>query len=636
MAANPYDQFDAQANPYDQFDAAPRQKLSEVPGPRRTWTQTGVEAVKNVPRSAMQFASGLYEAVTSPVETAKAVFDVAAGGLQNVVPKAVKDFVDQFDANPASAKRAVDAANAFGGFYKDRYGDIDKLKNTLATDPVGAAADLSTLLAGGATATARVAPTTAKVLGTASRVIDPLTLPMKAVGAGMRGAATVAGNVADLATGQRPATRAGEIVRQAITEEGRRPANLAVARRALTEADPGVTGRQAAAGVQAPQLQALGQLMEQRAPGIAGVTQEAQEAGRRGTLAAATPDIEVATAARAAAARPLYQEAARVEIPLDATMQSLIERMPSQVLSKAQELAKIENRPFIIQPPKPSQIVSATGQPMAAAAPARVTGETLHYIKRGLDDIVSATGEKALTADMKRTVGALRSDFLKAFEERVPKYGEARATFAQMSPPVNQAQVLNKLREVLEAPLEVGERAGPFGTALGRGEETLLKKATGAPRYAELADVLSPEQLAAVSKVKGELAREADIAQQAVRGRRALEVIMEANQYGFRLPGLFSAKIQLTNDTLALLQNKLNVKVIQQLEQGFRSGQDLSALIGKIPAKDRLEVLRALGQASTQLSSAKPTAAAQFQASQQERNRNRLAPESETQNALAP
>lgn len=635
MAANPYDQFDAQTNPYDQFDAAPRQKPSEVPGPRRTWAQTGVEAVKNIPRSAAQFAGGLYEAVTSPIQTAKGLFDVAAGGLQNVMPKAVKDFVDQFDANPAAAKQAVDAANAFGGFYKDRYGDVDKLKNTLATDPVGAAADLSTLLAGGATATTRVAPTTAKVLGTASRVIDPLTLPMKAVGAGMRGAATVAGNVADLATGQRPATRAGEIVRQAITEEGRRPANLAVARRALMEAEPGVTGRQAAAGVQAPQLQALGQLMEQRAPGIAGVTQEAQEAGRRGTLAAVTPDVEAATAARAAAARPLYQEAARVEIPLDATMQSLIDRMPSQVLSKAQELAKIENRPFIIEPPKPSQLVSATGQPIAAAAPARVTGETLHYIKRGLDDIVSATGEKALTADMKRTVSALRSDFLKAFEERAPKYAQARATFAELSPPVNQAQVLNKLREVLEAPLEVGERAGPFGTALGRGEEALLKKATGAPRYAELADVLSPEQLAAVTKVKGELTREADIAQQAVRGRRALEVIMEANQYGFRLPGLFSAKIQLTNDTLALLQNKLNTKVIQQLEQGFRSGQDLNALIGKIPAKDRLEVLRALGQASTQLSSAKPTAAAQFQASQQER-RNALAPESEPVNALAP
>ena len=635
MAANPYDQFDAQTNPYDQFDAAPRQKPSEVPGPRRTWAQTGVEAVKNIPRSAAQFAGGLYEAVTSPIQTAKGLFDVAAGGLQNVMPKAVKDFVDQFDANPAAAKQAVDAANAFGGFYKDRYGDVDKLKNTLATDPVGAAADLSTLLAGGATATTRVAPTTAKVLGTASRVIDPLTLPMKAVGAGMRGAATVAGNVADLATGQRPATRAGEIVRQAITEEGRRPANLAVARRALMEAEPGVTGRQAAAGVQAPQLQALGQLMEQRAPGIAGVTQEAQEAGRRGTLAAVTPDVEAATAARAAAARPLYQEAARVEIPLDAAMQSLIDRMPSQVLSKAQELAKIENRPFIIEPPKPSQLVSATGQPIAAAAPARVTGETLHYIKRGLDDIVSATGEKALTADMKRTVSALRSDFLKAFEERAPKYAQARATFAELSPPVNQAQVLNKLREVLEAPLEVGERAGPFGTALGRGEEALLKKATGAPRYAELADVLSPEQLAAVTKVKGELTREADIAQQAVRGRRALEVIMEANQYGFRLPGLFSAKIQLTNDTLALLQNKLNTKVIQQLEQGFRSGQDLNALIGKIPAKDRLEVLRALGQASTQLSSAKPTAAAQFQASQQER-RNALAPESEPVNALAP
>lgn len=624
-----------EAPPTTGFDIrTARPVVSEIPGPRRSWTDVASEAVVNFPSSAAKFAGGLYEAVTSPIQTAKALGTVVAGGVgkveEKVLPGAVRDFIKSFASSPDNYDKAIKAAEEFGGFYMDRYGDVDKLKNTLATDPVGAAADLSTLLSGGATATGRLAPATAATLAAASRVVDPLTLPTKVAGAGLRGGATVAGNVIDLARGERATTRAGEIVRQAVTEEGRRPGAIAPMRATLQQAPPGVTGRQAAAPMQAPQLQALGAVMEERAPGIASITREAQQAERRGTLQAVTPDEAAAVEARAKAAGPLYKQAANVEVPLDATMQALINRMPPSVLSAAKELAKTEDRPFILGGgPQPPSIVSATGQPLTAAPAPRVTGETLHYIKRGLDDIINAKGDKALTQDVRRAVIGLRQEFLDAFESRVPVYGQARATFAQMSPEVNQAQVLNKLREVLEASLDVGERGSAFGNVLVRGEKPLLKKATGQTRYTELADVLSPQQLQAVSAVKGELTREADIAEQAVRGRKALDMIVEANTYGFRFPGLFSAKIQLANDTLALMQGKLNKDVMSALEKGFQSGKSLDELIGKVPAKDRIAVLRALGEASTKLSSAKPTAAAQFEASQREsRNRNALAPES--------
>lgn len=621
-----------EAPPTTGFDIrTARSVVSEVPGPRRSWTDVASEAVVNFPSSAAKFAGGLYEAVTSPVQTAKALGTVVAGGIgkveEKVLPGAVRDFIKSFASSPDNYDKAIKAAEEFGGFYMDRYGDVDKLKNTLATDPVGAAADLSTLLSGGATATGRVAPATAAALAAASRVVDPLTLPTKVAGAGLRGGATVAGNIVDLARGERATIRAGEIVRQAVTEEGRRPGAIAPMRATLQQASPGVTGRQAAAPMMAPQVQALGAVMEERAPGIAGITREAQEAGRRGTLQAVTPDEAAARQARTQATEPLYKQAAQTQVPLDPTMQALIDRMPSSVLNEARELAKTENRPFILQP---SPIAGAGGVPT-------VTGETLHYIKRGLDGILSGTSEKPLSVDMRRAVAQLRDQYIKAIEARIPAYGQARATFAQMSPEVNQAQVLNKLREVLEASLDVGERGSAFGNVLVRGEKPLLKKATGQTRYTELADVLSPQQLQAVSAVKGELTREADIAEQAVRGRKALDMIVEANTYGFRFPGLFSAKIQLANDTLALMQGKLNKDVMAALEKGFQSGKTLDELIGKVPAKDRIAVLRALGEASTKLSSAKPTAAAQFEASQREsRNRNALAPESQPANALAP
>ena len=152
------------------------------------------QAVVNTPASAGRMVSGLYEAVTSPVQTISGLMDVAAGGLQNVLPKPVTDFINQFETNPEAAQRAVNTANAMGGMYKERYGTLEGIKNTIATDPVGVAGDLSTLLAGGAGlargAGAIAGPgragaaisSVADKLSTASNVTNPINAMVKAPG----------------------------------------------------------------------------------------------------------------------------------------------------------------------------------------------------------------------------------------------------------------------------------------------------------------------------------------------------------------------------------------------------------------------------------------------------------------------
>ena len=154
---------------------------SGVPGPRRNYALSEVpgEAISNIPASAKRFAGGLYEAVTSPIQTVKGVLDIGAGALQKVLPESAVNFINQFDANPAAATRAIEAANAAGGLIKDRYGSYEGIKRTLAEDPVGAAADLSTLLTGGSMASARVAPGLSKTLQTASVVTNPLSVVTK-------------------------------------------------------------------------------------------------------------------------------------------------------------------------------------------------------------------------------------------------------------------------------------------------------------------------------------------------------------------------------------------------------------------------------------------------------------------------
>lgn len=184
MATNPFDQFDAPAvNPFDQFDIKPAPAPVEtgMPGPRRSYSLAEVpgQAVANIPESARKFGAGLYEAVTSPLQTIKGAWDVAAGALQKVLPDDAVKFINQFEGNPAAAARAVEAANAVGGLYKERYGSFDNIKRTLAEDPVGAAADLSTLLTGGAMATSRAAPAVSQALTTAATATNPLSVVTK-------------------------------------------------------------------------------------------------------------------------------------------------------------------------------------------------------------------------------------------------------------------------------------------------------------------------------------------------------------------------------------------------------------------------------------------------------------------------
>jgi hypothetical protein len=102
-------------------------------------------AIKAAPSSAGGLLRGIGQAITSPIETASGLLDVAAGGLQNVLPKPVVDFVNSFSSDPQNAQRAVAAANQFGGVMKDRLGSLQAMERTFMTDPVGFAADISTL-----------------------------------------------------------------------------------------------------------------------------------------------------------------------------------------------------------------------------------------------------------------------------------------------------------------------------------------------------------------------------------------------------------------------------------------------------------------------------------------------------------
>jgi hypothetical protein len=255
----------------------------------------------------------------------------------------------------------------------------------------------------------------------------------------------------------------------------------------------------------------------------------------------------------------------------------------------------------------------------------------LHYIKRALSDIANASPASGIGKDTQAAARNVLTDYLKVIEspEVLPVYGAARQTFAKMSEPVNQAQVLNEMLSVLQKP-GGGERVQPFLNALGRGEEALLKRSTGQPRYTELGQVLTEPQMGAVQKVAGEMTREVQMATQAKAGQNALTEILSRNSQSAKkfIPNFIDAKAAIARETTSLLEGKVNEKTIGLLTDAFESGKSLSTLLNKIPFKERNEVLRAIGDAQGRLSPAKLTALGL--------SANALAPEVQDKNALAP
>jgi hypothetical protein len=573
---------------------------SGIPKTRRSFSDVPGEALANIGPSAINFYKGLVTAITNPAQTAMGVLDVGAGALQNLLPKDLVDLVNRIDNNPEAAKRAVDTANAVGGMYKDRYGSVEALKNTLATDPVGAASDLSTLFTGGASATARVAPTVSKVMGMAGKYTNPLLPVTTAANYGLALGAKGAGNVIDAITGERATTRAGTIVRNALTEEGRMPQNLATAQNALAAAQPGMTVRQALADVTSPQVQYLGQTVESKtAPGRALSTQQAQEAERMARLQAVTPDLQAAETARRNVSKPFYNAAT---LPLT----------PINTAPLTQQLDTI-----LAANPGNAKLVSALNQ-VKTGLQASASAEQVSSVLDNLKDLISSKDNKFIVSNL--------VDVKKTIEKALPGYERAQQVFATASPPVNQAKVLGAMQDVLTQPLGAGERAGPFMTALGRGETALLKKATGAARYDDLSQVLSPQQMGVVKGIESELKRNAEVVRQTQAGADAMKIILEANQSKFRLPSFLDVKVTVTNQMLDLLKDKMSANVLKELEKGFQSAQDFQELLKKVPASQRIDVLRALGQAN--LSPTKLNVITQTQ--------NALAPAQPSQNALAP
>lgn len=394
------------------------------------------------------------------------------------------------------------------------------------------------------------------------------------------------------------------------------PEQVAAARNALQSAEAQgleLTAQQALArgGVVSPSAQATIEkaIKKTGAVDVRAAKELGQEAARMSTIKGVTPDLEAAVNARRAAANPFYKAADAAVVPIDQEIGSVLSRMPEGTLAKAAEIAKMEGRPFVMGKSAPAQMVEtglldAAGKPVMKEVPAqeaKITGESLHYIKRALGDI--AYGSPAVTQagrDTQLAARGLLDDYVKVFETKVPDYGKARQIFSDMSAPVNQAQVLKEMASVLEKP-GGGERIGPFLNVLGRGEEAMLKRAggRGAPRFESLNEVLTPEQLSKVREVARQLETEASVGQQITAGQQRATELIKDELPNYRLPNIFNVFATTANKVLDTLGVRVGKKTIEKIAEASLTAKSFDEMLSTLPGKERSLFLSAISDPKT-------------------------------------
>ncbi len=558
---------------------APR--VESIPGARRTWSDVPLEVRENLAPSAQKFYGGLIEAVTSPVQTAKGLADLAAGGMRAgakaVLPESVFNALDKLD-NPETTARISSIANAVGGQYAADYGSIEGVQRKIATDPVAFLADASMLL-GGAAAVASRAGAPAGVTGVL-RGAETATNPLTPIIAPIKGVTSLAGQAVE--RGYRMADP--RLATYLEAAGGRAPELIEALRSPAAEIIPGSRPlpSQITAPVGAAEFTAFAKSAEKVMPTEVAQRADIQNRARLSAMrevSGAPADVargrpgalEVAQAERARTSGALYRKAEPEVLPGDEVIESLLDR-PSmgEVLRRAQRIAAEKDQTFTVkrpEAPQPTGLVDEAGDPiMSTPEPAQYSVRDLDYIKKGLDDLIKDP-QSGLGATERAAIVNTKQEFLKWIDANSDAYKLARDTFAKASGPINQMEVGRYLESRLTQPVS-GEatRAGTFASAVREAPAT-IKKATGETRFSYLSDVLTPKQIDIVENIRKDLAREEKTNVLARKARSSMPNIEKVVTETGDVPRVnwLSRVATIANEVISRFEGKVNRELAMQI-----------------------------------------------------------------------
>jgi hypothetical protein len=354
----------------------------------------------------------------------------------------------------------------------------------------------------------------------------------------------VAGSEADANAAQQALANARELVPGSMPTAGMTANNAGIAalERSASAVEPTVTVPMA------DRLKGRNQALVDALRGVAPGTKDALES------------------ARDAAASPLYKQAREQGVDqamadaLKPQINSLMERMPSGVMEKAKELARL------------------SGESLEKGG--SVTG--LHWMKVAVDDMLSAGKQTGIGKETTRALTTFKNDLVSVMDDLSPAYGKARETYAQLSRPVNQADVVGEIAKRSVRPLDDTLTPAAYARALS---DDTARSATGFNK-ATLSNTMEPSQLSTLNAIKDELVR-GEYAKTAGRGvgsdtvqKMAYHNLME--QSGLSgLPNLLSRPVQMAEYLSRAAYGSADRQMTERLAHALLDPKETAMLMGK-------------------------------------------------------
>lgn len=496
--------------------------------------------IGNVPESSLKFAQGVYEAATSPVETAKALGSAALSPVQT--------------------------AKAIGGYAAERYGSPQAALETLRTDPIGVLADISTVAGGAGAAFKRPG----------LRALSEATSPANALAGAVQAPFSMAAGGYEFARNAMAPRYATYL--EAV--EGRGPEVVQALRSPQAQLVPGSepTAAQAAASLGLTRFAQLGEKAAEVLPTQYAERAKQQAAARLAemrTIGGTEAQLEAAKELRKKISGGLYRKAEK-QLPVTETPEftELLSR-PSmdKAMSRAAELAAERGQTFQIgkttaEQIVPSPILDEFGNPLKTTIPAtqaKYPISSLHNLKLAMDDLIRNPERFGIGASEAAAMTKTRGELLGFIKQKSPLYEAARSSFAKRSGPINEMEIGQFLESKLLSPLaeEAPQRAGVFATAVEQAPQTIKRSLEGAPRYEKLSDVLTPAQEKKIDNIRADLAREAEtdrLARFAAKAGPSATKTVQAPHVN-----LMDRSVNFANKIMTALERRISKKVAIQI-----------------------------------------------------------------------
>lgn len=554
------------------------------------------ETAKNVPGSAYKVGESMAHAITHPAQTINTLGEAFFGGAEKLAESAGWEKPEDLSDVGKYSKEAnlQGTADIVGGVYKDRYGSLEKAKDTFKTDPIGALLDASMVGTGAGSALSLV-PKAGKFsqgVRNVAAAMDPVNMTVAGVQAPYRLAGKVIPQSAKAATTEAIANllprhrlrsgkalnelagpRAPEIIKNMEYQAQAVPGNQPTAIQA------GLGGGRLGAGemgppsppITRPQFAALDRPMQRRKPEAHETRMEDQRVGRvkaiQEGIARSPREKRIAIKARKDTTDPMYTAARESTTPVDV----------SPVLSKIDVLIRDNpgNKRLLkeLKSIKDGLIYKK--------------GEAFVNRTKSQEVISTIEGLKTTMANQKNTfikkeLREIKMDLI----DSVPLYKQADIKFREMSRPINQMDLGEYLVEKISPIKGDIEGTTKFINATENARLT-IKNSMGEPRYKTLEQALDPSQQKILAQVRNEINRDTIIAAKGQKGHGRMSEVMENALSPIELPGMLSSKMMIIRNIMARLKGSATEKTTKYMADRQLSGPEWAKIMKEANPKEK-------------------------------------------------